>query len=98
MPRRMSDPRRNKIRFRASHRGFREADLILGAFAELHVEGFSDAELDTFEALIDQPDHDLYAWIVGQAEPPADLAGDMLERLQAFRHTLNAVRGDDRGA
>ena len=26
-------------------------------------------QLDELEALLDQPDHDLYAWIVGRAGP-----------------------------
>jgi len=54
--------------------------------------------LDAFETLIDQPDHDLYGWIVGQAEAPEAFHGEMLERLRQFRHTLHATRGDAAGA
>jgi antitoxin CptB len=89
--------RRRKLRFRAWHRGFREADLILGPFADERLGGFGPDELDAFETLIDQPDHDLYGWIVGQAEPPAELAGDMLEQLRAFKADLPIARGDTTG-
>ena len=92
------DTRLKKIRFRAWHRGFREADLILGPFADQHLASFSDAQLDAFETLIDQPDHDLYGWIVGQAEAPEAFHGEVLERLRQFRHTLHATRGDAAGA
>jgi antitoxin CptB len=89
-----ADIRRRKLRFRAWHRGFREADLILGPFADQNLADFGPAELDAFEALIEQPDHDLYGWIVGQADPPANLAGAMLDQIRAFRHALPIARGD----
>jgi antitoxin CptB len=98
MPDPTADIRRKKLKFRASHRGFREADLILGAFAEQRLAGFSDDQLDAFEALIDQLDHDLYQWIVGQAEAPEAFQGEMLEQLRQFRHSLHAARGDTDGA
>jgi len=65
------DARLKKLKFRAWRRGFREADLILGPFADKHVASFSPAELDWFEALLEQPDQDLYGWIVGTAPTPA---------------------------
>ena len=89
-----ADIRLKKLRFRAWHRGFREADLILGPFADRHLAGLDAAELDAFEALIDQPDPDLYAWIIGKAEAPATFAGPMLEQIRAFRLSLPIARGD----
>jgi antitoxin CptB len=89
----MTDPRLKKIRFRAWRRGFREADLILGAFADEQLSQLTAAELDAFETLLDQPDHDLYGWIIGREPAPADLQGPMLKRLQAFHLTLGAQRG-----
>jgi len=32
-----SGARRKQLRYRATHRGFKEADAILGAFAALHL-------------------------------------------------------------
>ena len=91
------DARLKKLKFRAWRRGFREADLILGPFADRHVSNFSEAELDWFERLLEVPDQDLYAWIIGREEPPADFSGPIMDRIQAFRFELNAARGDDRG-
>jgi antitoxin CptB len=88
------DIRLKKLRFRAWHRGFREADLILGPFADQRLAGFSPAELDAFEALIEQPDHDIYDWIVGKADAPDDFAGPVLDQIRAFRHSLPIARGD----
>jgi antitoxin CptB len=80
----MLDDRRNRARFRAWRRGFREADLILGPFADQHLASMTTLELSQFERLLDQPDHDLQAWIVeAQSAPPA-FDNAMLGRLRAF--------------
>ena len=84
----MSSPdpaiRLKMIRYRAWHRGFREADLILGPFADQHVGGFNGAQLDEFETILEHPDQLLYAWIVGQEETPDDVKGDVFAMLQRF--------------
>jgi len=83
------DARLKKLRFRAWRRGFREADLILGPFADKHVASMSDAELDTFEVLLDQPDQDLYAWIVGTADTPPAFDHEIMNRIKGFRDTAH---------
>ena len=94
----MTDPRLNKLRFRAWRRGFREADLILGGFADAHLADLSPAEVDAFEALLDQEDYDLYAWVMGQEAAPAEFQGEVLEAIRAFHLQLPAARGDNLGA
>ena len=81
----MTDARLKRLRFRAWRRGFREADLILGGFADASLHGLDAAELDAFEALLEQPDPELYGWLTGQAVPPAHLDTPLLARLRAFR-------------
>lgn len=81
----MSDERRKRLRFRAWRRGFREIDLILGGFADRHAQSLDEAELLAFEALLEARDQDVYAWIVGEADPPPAHATPLLERLQKFR-------------
>jgi antitoxin CptB len=93
----MDDARLKKLRFRAWRRGFREADLILGPFADRHVATFSPAELDWFEAMLEVPDQDLYGWIVGTAPTPAEYDTEIMNRIKSFRFEAHAIRGDDRG-
>lgn len=65
------DPRRRRALFRAWRRGTRELDLLLGRFADSHIEGITDHDLADFEALLDVPDNDLYAWLTaGEAAVP----------------------------
>ena len=77
--------RRRRLRYRAWHRGTREMDLVLGPFADAHAETLPVAELDRLEALMDEEDTDLLQWVMGQASPPPDVDGEMIDRLVAFR-------------
>ncbi|WP_337185308.1 succinate dehydrogenase assembly factor 2 [Phenylobacterium sp.] len=79
------DARLKKLKLRAWRRGFREADLILGPFADRHVPTFGAAELDWFEALLEQPDQDLYDWILERKATPAEFDGVLMSKLKAFR-------------
>lgn len=59
-----------RLRMRSMRRGIKEMDLILQAFAEAHLEGFSQEELTLYDQLLSENDHDLYGWIGGQFPTP----------------------------
>ncbi len=81
----LMDPHRlNRVRFRAWRRGFREADLILGSFADIHGQSLTEDELAQFERLLEESDHDIYAWILGSAPTPGAFDDDLMVRLKAF--------------
>jgi antitoxin CptB len=82
------DNRRKKLRFRAWRRGFREIDLILGAFADRKLAGLDEAGLDAFEALLDASDQDVYAWITEEACAPASYDTPTLASIRAFRFEI----------
>lgn len=73
-----------RLTFRAWRRGFREADLILGPFAEHEGPRLTDAELEAFGRLLDADDHAAYAWITGAAPPPPDQDEALIARVNAF--------------
>lgn len=82
-----SDLRRERLgrlTFRAWRRGFREADLVLGPFMEAEGAALSEAELDAFEALLAEDDHDLYAWIIETKPTPSPHDTPLMTRLRAF--------------
>ena len=60
-----SEARRKRLLFRAQRRGFKEVDLIFGAYAQDHLASLDEASLDQFEALLAAPDQDVYAWLRG---------------------------------
>jgi antitoxin CptB len=79
--------RQRRLLFRSWHRGIRETDLVLGRFADVHIADLSDADLDTYEKLLDSvPDHDLYVWVTGEAAIPDEHRSDLLDRIIRFHH------------
>lgn len=64
---------RKRLRFRAWHRGTREADLLLGRFADARIDGFDEEALGQFEALLNESDVDIWNWVTGR-EPIAEHA------------------------
>jgi antitoxin CptB len=75
--------RRKRLRYRAWHRGTKEMDLILGPFADAHVEQYGAAELDRLETLMNEEDPPLLKWVMGQEEPPATVDRDFLSLVIA---------------
>jgi antitoxin CptB len=73
--------RRRRIAFRAWHRGTKEADLMIGGFADRYADGWSAAELDWFEDLLAEQDVDIMAWALGRQPPPARYHGPLLDAL-----------------
>lgn len=85
------DSRRRRLLFRSWHRGIREADLLMGRFADSCIEELSEAELDQYESLLEVPDHDLYVWVTGEAEIPSDYDTALMKRLRAFHNAASGV-------
>jgi antitoxin CptB len=82
--------RRNKLKFRAWRRGFREMDLLIGSFADATLESLDAAGLDEFERLLNVPDWEVYAWLIGHEQVPPQHAGPVLDQLIAFRYAAQS--------
>lgn len=79
------DRRRRRLIFRSDHRGNKENDILLGQFAQAHLHGFDPGQLDRYEALLEESDNDIFDWVAGRAEVPADKDSDVLRLLLAFQ-------------
>jgi antitoxin CptB len=71
-----------RAKFRAWHRGTREADYMIGGYYDRYHAAWGEAELAWFEALLDEDDVDVMAWALGTQDAPAHLAGDLLETMR----------------
>jgi antitoxin CptB len=78
------DERRRRLLFRSWHRGTREADLIMGRFADVHIGALTDAELDQYEHLLDALETELLAWLTGTSKVPAQHDTAMFRRVREF--------------
>ncbi|HTI86993.1 MAG TPA: succinate dehydrogenase assembly factor 2 [Alphaproteobacteria bacterium] len=74
-----------KLLFQSRHRGTREADFLIGGFAERHLAGLPDNEIDAFERLIEEPDPDVVDWILGRAPVPTEHQGPLLRLMKKFK-------------
>jgi antitoxin CptB len=72
------------VLYRASHRGTREMDFVLGRFVDAEIEALTERELDELEHLLDAPDPELFEWVAGRAETPPDYDTEIFRRIVAF--------------
>jgi antitoxin CptB len=78
--------RRRRALYRATHRGSKEMDFLLGRFAAREVDGMSLAEITILERLIDTPDPDLAASLFDElplGDPDLDALMGRLRRFHA---------------
>jgi len=79
----MPDPTRlSRARFRAWHRGTREADYMIGGFFDRYHADWGEADLAWFEALLEEDDVDVMAWALGTQPVPERFAGAQITAMQ----------------
>jgi len=69
----MTETREHRIKrmqMRSMRRGIKEMDLILERFARANLEAMNGSELDDYDTLLSENDHDIYQWVTGQVAPP----------------------------
>ncbi len=76
---------RKKLLYRATYRGTRELDLLVGGFAKSRVAGFSAEECRAFNAILELPETSLAAWLTGQEGVPSEIKSPMMVELLAYR-------------
>jgi antitoxin CptB len=57
----------------------------MGTFADRNLQELSDAELDQYDQILTYPDPDLYNWITGGEDVPANHMNSVMERLLRHR-------------
>jgi antitoxin CptB len=79
------DVRRRRVLFRAWHRGMKEMDLIYGRFADRELATLRDDELEAFEAVMEEPDDEVYGWVVGRTPTPPEFDTPLFARIRNFK-------------
>jgi antitoxin CptB len=70
------------LKYRAWHRGTREADIMIGGFFDAHHAAWDTHEKALFAALLMETDVDIMAWAIGTEAAPARYEGPMMDALQ----------------
>lgn len=84
-----AEARLKRLSMRSWRRGTKEMDLILGPFADARLAGMTAADLQLYDALLQENDQDLYPWVTGAVPAPERFAA-LLADIGAFaraRHT-----------
>jgi len=76
------EDRIKRLRFRAWHRGTKEADLMIGGYFDRLHQGWDDIAMAWFEGLLQQEDVDIMGWAIGTIAVPPEWQGPMMERMQ----------------
>lgn len=79
------DARRKKLLYRCGHTGTKETDLLLGAFARDHLAELSPVQVDRLEALVVNPDPDLFNWISGRVPVPPEWDNDVFRLICRYQ-------------
>jgi antitoxin CptB len=86
-----SDPltaRRKRARFRAHHRGIKEADLVIGRFVDAHIADLTPDQLTRLEALLEEGDYDILAWAAGLRPVPPRCDHDVMHMMADFERYM----------
>jgi antitoxin CptB len=78
------ETRRRRLLFRANHRGTHETDLLVGGFVAVMIGAMDEAALDDLEAILELPDVDLFDWLTGRRDVPAEASSPLLARMVAW--------------
>ena len=77
------DVREKRLQIRSMRRGTKEMDIILEGFFAAFGRTFDNKILEQYEVLLDENDQDLYQWVSGQTESPAQHAL-MINRIKEY--------------
>jgi antitoxin CptB len=78
------ESRRRRVAFRATHRGNKEMDWLIGRFAQARLAAMSVEALIAFERLLLVPDPNLYDMIMHPEVAPAGEHERLIGELRAF--------------
>ena len=77
------DIRKKRLKFRCWHRGSREADLLLGTFADRYLEDMGSTDVIKLENIVDCDDQVIWDWLTGVAEVPKGISRTMIHDLRS---------------
>lgn len=77
-------PRLARLKFRAWHRGTREADYMIGCFFDRFHAEWTEDDIVWFEDLIDEDDVDIMAWALGVQIAPDRYLGALMDKMKSL--------------
>ena len=79
---------RKRLLYKSANRGWKETDLLLGEFAKLNLSKMDKNKLEAFDALLDEPDGEIFNWITKKVEVPAKHNNAVMDMLLDFQFKI----------
>ena len=76
---------RRRLLWRATHRGIKEMDLIVGGYAQDHLSSMTGAELTDFAEILEIPDQQLLSWVMNQEALPPERDSPLLRAVLNYQ-------------
>jgi len=92
------DPRRRRALFRATHRGTKEMDWLLGRYADAMLAQMDDPALVRFEEFLAISDPDLNGWIINPETVSDRAFGALISEIRAFHGLDDLPTGSQVGS
>ncbi|MET0360564.1 MAG: succinate dehydrogenase assembly factor 2 [Sphingobium sp.] len=71
-----------RSRFRAWHRGTREADYMIGGFFDRYHTTWTEEQALWFERFLDEEDVDIMGWALDRQEVPEQWRGPLMDAFK----------------
>lgn len=71
-----------RLQYRSQHRGCKEMDIVFSRMDEAALSRFSSADLQLFEALLEEDDADIWNWLTEQSLPVKEEYQPLLAMLR----------------
>jgi antitoxin CptB len=76
------DARRRRLLYRATHRGTKENDVLIGGFVARRIALLSETDIEALEDLLELPENDLADWLTGRRPVPPEVETPMLREIR----------------
>ncbi len=75
---------KKKILYKATNRGWKETDILLGEFTKKNIESFSIDELKMLDNLLDEADAEIFEWVTNKKNPPKIFDNKIMRMLKQY--------------
>lgn len=86
--------RRKRLVFQSNHRGCKEMDMMMGQFAERYAADMPEDEMTIYEALLEEDDWDIYAWLNNRGEPSDKAYVPLLNKMRDYQPLIKQQAGE----
>ncbi|XP_071951176.1 succinate dehydrogenase assembly factor 2, mitochondrial-like [Antedon mediterranea] len=82
---------RARLLYQSRKRGMLENGLLLSSFADQYLSSMTSKQLHQYDTLINKPsnDWDIYYWVTGNLETPADFECEVMDLLKEHAKNTN---------